>query len=44
VTAVTKLASAKWKELSAEEKKIFEDEFQAKKAAYQEVPRSSSEV
>ena len=40
VTAVTKLASAKWKELSAEEKKIFEDEFQAKKAAYQEAMKS----
>ena len=40
VTAVTKLASTKWKELNAEEKKIYEDEYQAKKEAYQEAMKS----
>eukprot|EP00434_Breviolum_minutum_P015803 symbB.v1.2.013920.t1/scaffold996.1/size145880/1 len=40
VTAVTKLASIKWKELNAEEKKIYEDEYQAKKEAYQEAMKS----
>ena len=36
VTAITKLAAAKWKELGEEEKKVFEDEYQSKKAAYEE--------
>ena len=40
VTAVTKLASAKWKELSDEDKKIYEEEFQKKKEEYQEAMKS----
>ena len=40
VTAITKLAAAKWKELSEEDKKIFEDEYQTKKDAYQEAMKS----
>ncbi|CAK9081247.1 FACT complex subunit SSRP1 (Facilitates chromatin transcription complex subunit SSRP1) (Structure-specific recognition protein 1) [Durusdinium trenchii] len=48
VTAVTKLASAKWSALSADEKKIYEDEYKAKKEAYDEamksyVPREGAE-
>ncbi|CAJ1378316.1 unnamed protein product [Effrenium voratum] len=40
VTAVTKLASEKWKALSEEEKKVFEEEYQTKKAAYEEAMKS----
>ena len=40
VTAVTKLASEKWKALSEEEKKIFEAEYKAKKEAYDEAVKS----
>ena len=40
VTAVTKLASAKWSALSADEKKIYEDEYKAKKEAYDEAMKS----
>ena len=40
MTAVTKLASAKWKELSDEDKKIYEEEFQKKKEEYQEAMKS----
>ena len=40
VTAVTKLASAKWSALSVEEKKIYEDEYKAKKEAYDEAMKS----
>ena len=40
VTAVTKLASAKWKELAATEKEVYEQEYQKKKEAYQEAMKS----
>ncbi|CAJ1437409.1 unnamed protein product [Effrenium voratum] len=40
VTAVTKLASEKWKALSDEEKKVFEAEYKAKKSAYDEAMKS----
>ncbi|CAK9036904.1 High mobility group-T protein (HMG-T) (HMG-T1) (HMG-1) [Durusdinium trenchii] len=40
ITAVTKLASAKWSALSAEEKTIYEDEYKAKKEAYDEAMKS----
>merc|ERR1719265_269577 len=36
VTAVTKLAGERWKALTPEEKRPFEEEYEAKKAAYQE--------
>ncbi|CAL1173865.1 unnamed protein product [Cladocopium goreaui] len=40
VTAITKLASAKWKELSAKEKAVFEDEYKKKLEEYQEAKKS----
>eukprot|EP00435_Cladocopium_sp_Y103_P046918 s1409_g13.t1 len=40
VTAVTKLASAKWKELSAKEKAVYEDEFKKKQEEYKEAMKS----
>ena len=40
VTAVTKLASAKWKALGDDEKKIFEEEYKAKMEAYQEAMKA----
>ncbi|CAK9035935.1 unnamed protein product [Durusdinium trenchii] len=40
ITAVTKLASAKWSALSADDKKVFEDEYKAKKEAYDEAMKS----
>merc|ERR1712187_492669 len=50
VTAITKLAGERWKELSPEQKKPFEDEYQEKLATYQAAmkdytpPVSTSEV
>merc|ERR1719356_1470473 len=40
VTAITKLAGERWKELSPEQKKPFEDEYEAKKA--QTPPKATS--
>lgn len=40
VTAVTKLASSKWKEASQAEKDEYEKQYQAKKAAYDEAMKS----
>merc|ERR1719159_2146302 len=40
VTAVTKLASEKWKQLSEKDKQPFEKEYKAKMAAYQEAMKS----
>jgi len=40
VTGVTKLASAKWKEASQADKDKYEQEYQAKKAAYEEAMKS----
>lgn len=40
VTAVTKLAAERWKELSDADKKAYEDEYAAKKAAYDEAMKS----
>ena len=40
MTAVTKLASAKWKALGDDEKKVFEEEYKAKMEAYQEAMKA----
>ena len=40
VTAVTKLASDRWKELGEDKKKVFQEEYEAKKAAYEEAKKS----
>lgn len=40
ITAVSKLAGERWKLLTAEEKKPFEDDYATKKAAYQEAMKS----
>ena len=44
VSAVTKLASAKWKELAATEKEVYEQEFKKKQEAYQEAMIGGSKV
>lgn len=43
VTAVAKLASAKWKAMSEADKKPYETEYQAKKAAYDEAVKAYKE-
>ena len=40
MTAVTKLASAKWKALGDDEKKVFEEEYKVKMEAYQEAMKA----
>eukprot|EP00439_Symbiodinium_sp_Y106_P077144 s71_g16.t1 len=40
VTAITKLASEKWKKLSEDEKKVFQAEYETKKADYEEAKKS----
>ncbi|CAE7252358.1 SSRP1 [Symbiodinium natans] len=40
VTAVTKLASERWKKVSEDQKKIFQKEYEAKKAEYAEAMKS----
>ena len=40
VTAVTKLASDRWKALSEDEKKIYQADYEAKKAEYEEAMKS----
>ena len=40
VTAVTKLASERWKKLSEDKKKVFQKEYEAKKAEYEEAKKS----
>ena len=40
VTAITKLASEKWKSLNEDDKKVYQEEYEAKKAEYEEAKRS----
>ncbi|CAE7158970.1 SSRP1 [Symbiodinium pilosum] len=40
ITAVTKLASDRWKSLSEDEKKVFQEEYETKKAEYEEAKKS----
>ena len=40
VTAITKLASEKWKKLSEDEKKVYQEEYETKKAEYEEAKKS----
>ena len=40
VTAISKLAGERWKELSAEQKEPFEEEYKAKVASYQEAMKT----
>ncbi|CAE7569602.1 SSRP1, partial [Symbiodinium sp. CCMP2456] len=40
ITAITKLASEKWKNLSEDEKKVYQAEYETKKAEYEEAKKS----
>ncbi|CAE7333824.1 SSRP1 [Symbiodinium natans] len=40
VTAITKLASDRWKKLSEEDKKVYQEDYEAKKAEYEEAMKS----
>mmetsp|Transcript_55921 Transcript_55921/g.131129 ORF Transcript_55921/g.131129 Transcript_55921/m.131129 type:complete len:306 (+) Transcript_55921:80-997(+) len=40
ITAITKLASEKWKKLGEDEKKVYQEEYEAKKAEYEEAKKS----
>ena len=40
VTAITKLASDRWKKLGEDEKKVFQEEYEKKKAEYEEAKKS----
>ena len=40
ITAVTKLASDRWKKLSEDDKKVFQEEYELKKAQYEEAKKS----
>jgi len=44
VTAICKLAGERWKELSVEERKPFEEEYEAKKAVYHEAMKHYNEA
>merc|ERR1712228_884442 len=40
ITAITKLASERWKQLGEKEKAVFEDEYKVKKEAYDEAMKT----
>ena len=40
VTAITKMASDRWKKLSEEDKKVYQEDYEAKRAEYEEAMKS----